>query len=128
MLYKFGIETYVGALALMAQERFKQESAMSMLGILMALNQFMQCVGSVLVAPLMKQFSTPTILSGAICCFALLIMISVVLEFVTGGRLPFSGSAIQQGKMTPALSFERKLADRSTISHLHACWALSWNG
>jgi MFS-type transporter involved in bile tolerance (Atg22 family) len=111
MLYKFGIETYVGAIALMAQERFNQDSSMSMLGILMALNQFMQCVGSVLVGPLMKQFPIQSILSGSICSFALLAMISVGLELMTGARLPLGESAFQPGKLKTKVLLFRKLAN-----------------
>jgi hypothetical protein len=79
MLYKFGLEYYngqpyynnpifvsltimnIGAFITMANERFADQKYKK-IGILTGLNSAAQCVGSILIAPLIKRFPTRSVL------------------------------------------------------------------
>lgn len=55
-------------------------------GLLTGLNQAMQCVGSIIIAPLIKQFPTKTVLTGAIMVFGLFTAILLIVDAATGGQ------------------------------------------
>lgn len=59
------------------------------IGILTGLNSAMQCVGSILVAPLIKKFPTRSVLSSAILVFAVISAILLIVDASTGGVMRF---------------------------------------
>lgn len=54
-------------------------------GLLTALNQATQCVGSILIAPLMKRYRTKNVLAGAVFFFGLMTAILLIVDAATGG-------------------------------------------
>ena len=44
----------------------------------------MQCVGAILIAPLVKQFPTRTVLSAAVFAFGLMTAILLIVDAATG--------------------------------------------
>ncbi|KAJ3231006.1 hypothetical protein HDU81_004087 [Chytriomyces hyalinus] len=92
MCYKLGLESALGAVKTMMTERFNSNPATSAnafttLGLLEGLNQLMQSLGSIAVAPLIFRFKTPHVLSAAISFFAAISVVFLVLEPATGGKL-----------------------------------------
>jgi len=63
------------------------------LGLAVGLNQAFQCVGSILIAPLIKQFHTKNVLACAIFAFGFCTAILLVLDGATGGTLIPAGWA-----------------------------------
>lgn len=45
----------------------------------------MQCVGAILIAPLVKQFPTRTVLASAVFGFGLMTAILLIVDAATGG-------------------------------------------
>lgn len=73
MLYKFGLEAYNGAIITLATNRYDQDAfshgvhsrTFEKVGLLSGLNQAAQCIGSILIAPLIKRCKpTLTILTA----------------------------------------------------------------
>ncbi|KAJ3251462.1 hypothetical protein HDU77_005850 [Chytriomyces hyalinus] len=92
MCYKLGLESALGAVKTMMTERFNSNPATSAnafttLGLLEGLNQLMQSLGSIAVAPLIFRFKTPQVLSAAISFFAAISVVFLVMEPATGGKL-----------------------------------------
>ena len=95
MLYKFGLEAFNGAIISLATNRYDQDAFMSgttrrtfeKVGLLSGLNQAFQCVGSILIAPLVKRWPTRTVLSASIILFGLFTAILLVVDASTGGRI-----------------------------------------
>ncbi|KAI8839379.1 hypothetical protein BJ741DRAFT_599179 [Chytriomyces cf. hyalinus JEL632] len=92
MCYKLGLESALGAVKTMMTERFNSNPATSAnafatLGLLEGLNQLMQSLGSIAVAPLIFRFKTPHVLAVAISFFATLSLVFLILEPATGGKL-----------------------------------------
>ena len=95
MLYKFGLEAFNGAIVTLATNRYDQDAYNSQtpsrtfekIGLLSGLNQAFQCVGSVLIAPLIKRWPTRTVLSGSIFVFAIFTAILMVVDAATGGHI-----------------------------------------
>lgn len=93
MLYKFGLEAFNGSIVALATNRYDYEAIQAegpsrtfeRVGLLTGLNQAMQCVGSILIAPLMKRFATKNVLSAAIFVFALFTAILLIVDAATGG-------------------------------------------
>jgi len=85
MLYKFGLEAFNGSISTLAQDRFKATNTFTKWGALTGINQAMQCVGSILIAPLIRQLPTRTVLSGAIFVFGLLTAILLIVDGAYGG-------------------------------------------
>jgi MFS family permease len=56
-------------------------------GLLTGLNQAFQCVGSILIAPLIKRFQTKNVLVSAILVFGLLTAILLAVDAATGGYI-----------------------------------------
>lgn len=56
-------------------------------GLLQGLNQAFQCVGAILIAPLIKRWPTRLVLSCAIVMFGLLTAILLIVDAATGGRI-----------------------------------------
>ncbi|WDK15196.1 hypothetical protein CGRA01v4_06477 [Colletotrichum graminicola] len=93
MLYRFGLEAFDGSITALATNRYDYEShtngtpsrTFERLGLLQGLNQVTQCVGSILIAPLIKHYPTKNVLSSAILLFGLMTAILLILDAATGG-------------------------------------------
>src|SRR5436190_4786285 len=93
MLYKFGLEAFVGSIIALATNRYDYEAFLhnntprtfERVGLLTGLNQAFQCVGAILIAPLVRGFSTKTVLSGSVLVFGLFTAILLIMDASTGG-------------------------------------------
>jgi hypothetical protein len=56
----------------------------STVGAAQGINQAAQCVGAILIAPLVKKWATRSVLSGAIFVFALMTTILLIVDAATG--------------------------------------------
>jgi MFS family permease len=94
MIYKFGLEAFNGSIIALATNRYDYEAIQTKsasrtferLGLLTGLNQACQCVGSILIAPLIKRYPTKNVLACAIFVFGLFSAILLVVDSATGGR------------------------------------------
>lgn len=95
VLYKFGLEAFNGSIITLATNRFDQDALRSgrsahtfeKVGYVAGLNQALQCIGSILVAPLIKHFPTRTVLAIATIAFAIFTAILIILDAATGGSI-----------------------------------------
>ncbi|KAJ2921518.1 hypothetical protein H1R20_g15572, partial [Candolleomyces eurysporus] len=86
MFYKLGLEFFNGSITTLATDRFKATSAFTKIGAAQGLNQAAQCVGAILIAPLVKRWPTRTVLSAAIIMFSLMTAILLIVDAGTGGK------------------------------------------
>lgn len=99
MLYKFGLEAFNGSITSLATKRYDYDAlragvapnTFTKIGLLTGLNQACQCVGSILIAPLVKRYPTRLVLSGAIFVFGILTAVLLVVDAGTGGHLQPKG-------------------------------------
>ena len=99
VLYKFGLEAFNGCILTLATNRYDHDAyrershprTFERVGLLLALNQALQCLGAILIAPLIKHFPVRTVLSSAIVVFAALTGILIVLDSATGGQMKPKG-------------------------------------
>ncbi|KAF9258014.1 hypothetical protein L218DRAFT_1067629 [Marasmius fiardii PR-910] len=86
IVYKLALEWYNGAVIAFVQERWEFKRYQN-IGILTALglNYAMQCVGSIIVAPLIKKYRTRSVLSTAVLIFGLISAILLIVDGATGG-------------------------------------------
>ncbi|KAK4050849.1 hypothetical protein OIV83_003271 [Microbotryomycetes sp. JL201] len=106
MFYKLGLEFFNGSITTLATDRFNSENAFTKLGAAQGINQAAQCVGAILIAPLVRKFATRTVLSGAIVFFALMTMILLIVDAATGGELkPAGAKKPLYGSWNPDLIF-----------------------
>ncbi|RXW13057.1 hypothetical protein EST38_g12795 [Candolleomyces aberdarensis] len=110
MFYKFGLEFFQGSVTSLAMQRFDNgevHAAPSMkTGAAQGLNQVAQCVGAILIAPLVKKWPTRTVLSAAIIMYSLTAASLLILDAGTGGQ--FRGPTADKsryGKWPPELLF-----------------------
>ncbi|UJR31529.1 hypothetical protein I4U23_019018 [Adineta vaga] len=95
MLYKFGVEAFNGAIVTLATNRYDQDAheadaltrTFERVGLLIGLNQASQCIGSMIIGPLIKRWRTQVVLSATIFIFALSTAIFIVLDVITGGSI-----------------------------------------
>ncbi|CAF1275895.1 unnamed protein product [Rotaria magnacalcarata] len=95
MLYKFGLEAFNGAVVTLATNRYDQDAyeaqtparTFERIGLLSGLNQAFQCVGSILIAPLIKRWPIRTILSISIVVFAIFTASLMIIDAATGGYI-----------------------------------------
>ncbi|KAI9673419.1 MAG: hypothetical protein M1817_002881 [Caeruleum heppii] len=95
MLYKFGLEAFNGSIVALATNRYDNDAfqtntpakTFERVGLLTGLNQAFQCVGSILIAPLIKRFPTKLVLSLAIFVFGMFTAILLVVDATSGGRI-----------------------------------------
>jgi MFS family permease len=95
VLYKFGLEAFNGSIITLATNRFDQDALKSRtsahtfekIGYVTGLNQALQCIGSILIAPLIKHFPTRTVLAIGIFIFAIFTAILIILDAATGGYI-----------------------------------------
>ena len=99
MLYEFGLEAFNGSIVALSTNRYDYDAIQSKttaktferVGLLTGLNQAFQCVGAILIAPLIKKFLTRLVLSVAIFVFGLITAILLVVDASTGGRIKPKG-------------------------------------
>lgn len=92
-MYKFGLEAFNSSIAALATNRYDYDAIVSgtspktfeRLGLLQGLNQAFQCIGSIIIAPMIKRWPTKNVLSGAILVFGLFTAILLIVDAATGG-------------------------------------------
>ena len=94
MFYKFALETYLGSISITAADRFPKENAFALLGALQGANQACQCIGSILIAPLIAKYPTSKVLSGAIWLLSVMAVAFLLSEAISGGTLVKAGKLI----------------------------------
>ncbi|EER27559.1 hypothetical protein CPC735_028950 [Coccidioides posadasii C735 delta SOWgp] len=93
MLYKFGLEAFNGSVVALATNRYDYDAfkthshpkTFERVGLLTGLNQAFQCIGSILIAPLVRRASSRVVLAVAIFVFGLFTALLLVLDASTGG-------------------------------------------
>ena len=102
MFYKFGLEFFNGSITTLATDRFNSvntftkrmsfflvwpscfnESICCVVGAAQGINQAAQCVGAILIAPLIKRWPTRTVLTAAILLFGLMTTILLIVDAAT---------------------------------------------
>ncbi|KAK4139570.1 major facilitator superfamily domain-containing protein [Dichotomopilus funicola] len=93
MVYKFGLEAFNGSIIALASNRYDYESirdgtpsrTFERVGLLTGLNQAFQCIGSILIGPLVKRYPTKNVLSCAILIFGIFSALLLIIDAATGG-------------------------------------------
>ncbi|KAI5807813.1 major facilitator superfamily domain-containing protein [Pyronema omphalodes] len=101
MLYKFGLEAFNGSIIALATNRYDFGGSLNTLeriGLLTGLNQAFQCVGSILIAPLIRRYPTKVVLSSAIFLFGLCTAVLLIVDAATGGKIVPKGWHKANGK------------------------------
>ncbi|KAJ2913945.1 hypothetical protein MD484_g6459, partial [Candolleomyces efflorescens] len=110
MFYKLGIEFFNGSIVTLASKMFDTKGIVSegfaseapdtsiakpftKLGGVQGLNQAAQCVGAILIAPLVKRWPTRTVLSAAILMFSLTAAILLIVDVGTDGKFKPKGTS-----------------------------------
>ncbi|GAA5822424.1 hypothetical protein JCM11251_006334 [Rhodosporidiobolus azoricus] len=105
MMYKLGLEFFNGSISTLATDRFKAENAFTKLGAAQGLNQAAQCVGAILIAPLVAKFHTRTVLACAVAFFGLMTAILLIVDAATGGEIRKPGGKVTYGDWNPNAIF-----------------------
>ncbi|KAK2743990.1 hypothetical protein FQN57_004443 [Myotisia sp. PD_48] len=95
MLYKFGLEAFNGSIVALATNRYDYDAFLThstaktfeRVGLLTGLNQAFQCVGSILIAPLVRRASTRVVLVVAVVVFGLLTAVLLIVDAASGGTI-----------------------------------------
>jgi MFS family permease len=93
MIYKFGLEAFNGSIVALATNRYDYDAmrtktpakTFQRVGLMVGLNQACQCVGSILIAPLIRRFPSRIVLSSAVLGFAFLSALLLIIDASTGG-------------------------------------------
>ncbi|PGH21319.1 hypothetical protein AJ80_03370 [Polytolypa hystricis UAMH7299] len=93
MLYKFGLEAFNGSIVALATNRYDYDAFLTgttpktfeRVGLLTGLNQAFQCIGSILIAPLVRRAPTKLVLSVAVFVFGVFTVILLIMDASTGG-------------------------------------------
>jgi len=77
------------------------------LGAAQGINQAAQCVGAILIAPLIKRWPTRSVLATAILFFSLMTMVLLIVDASTGGQIRFktSDKKVHYGNWNPNAIF-----------------------
>jgi hypothetical protein len=106
MFYKLGLEFFNGSITTLATDRFNAATTFTKLGAAQGVNQAAQCVGAILIAPLIKKWPTRSVLAGAIFLFGLMTVILLIVDAATGGKLrPKGAKTPSYGDWHPNLIF-----------------------
>lgn len=106
MFYKFGLEFFNGSITTLASDRFKAAATFTKLGAAQGVNQAAQCVGAILIAPLIKRWPTRSVLASAILFFGFMTTILLIVDAGTGGSMKKSASAkVDYGSWNPDAIF-----------------------
>ena len=102
MCYKLGLEYYNGSFITQANERFGARR-FEKIAILTGTNYAAQCIGSIIVAPLIKRFPTRSVLAVAVFTFGLIATIPLIADAATGGFLKYktTNNKTQYGTWSP---------------------------
>jgi MFS family permease len=92
MMYKLGLEFFNGSITTLATDRFNAATTFTKLGAAQGVNQAAQCVGAILIAPLIKRWPTRSVLGGAIFLFGLMTVILLIVDAATGGKFKPHGA------------------------------------
>jgi MFS family permease len=90
MLYKFGLEAFNGSIIALATNRLDRDGhqkTFEKVGLIVGLNQACQCLGSILISPLIKRWSTRLVLSISVLIFAFSTTILMIIDAATGGKI-----------------------------------------
>lgn len=93
MIYKFGLEAFNGSIVALATNRYDYEAhrnntpsrTFERVGLLTGLNQAFQCIGSILIGPLVKRYPTKNVLACAVLVFGLCSALLLIIDGATGG-------------------------------------------
>ncbi|KAK3991125.1 major facilitator superfamily domain-containing protein [Cladorrhinum sp. PSN332] len=93
MMYKFGLEAFNGSIVALATNRYDFESSRNKtpsrtferVGLLTGLNQAFQCIGSIIIGPLVKRYPTKNVLACAVIVFGLCSALLLIIDGATGG-------------------------------------------
>ncbi|KAI9205663.1 uncharacterized protein BJ171DRAFT_422843 [Polychytrium aggregatum] len=111
MTYKFSLETMNACMSGIVLNRLAQSAGPGVVWAnLVGINLGCQCLGSLLVGPLVKRYQAKNVLSLAILLFGIAVVTIPILEGATGGTIPAvlnKGSSIKStwGGWTPYLIF-----------------------
>lgn len=106
MFYKLGLEFFNGSITTLATDRFKAANTFTKLGAAQGVNQAAQCVGAILIAPMIKQWPTRTVLSAGILFFGLMTTILLIVDAATHGKIkPSAASKPIYGTWNPDAIF-----------------------
>ncbi|KAJ3111966.1 hypothetical protein HDU96_005105 [Phlyctochytrium bullatum] len=121
LLYKFVLETMGACISGIVLNRLTYDWAnnkanpQSSRGLtwtsMLSINLAMQCIGSMLIGPLVKRFRPGNIFGTTVLCFSLALLVVPILEASTGGKAPLenrrgaSGIARNWGSWTPYLLY-----------------------
>ncbi|KAG8794707.1 hypothetical protein FRC16_010385 [Serendipita sp. 398] len=106
MFYKLGLESFNGGIVSLAADRFTAANAFGKIGALTGLNQAMQVIGSILIAPLVKKFPTRSVLATAIFVFGSITILFLIIDAATGGKPRIAnGGQLHYGTWNPNALF-----------------------
>lgn len=90
MCYKFGLESYNGTVKSLAVDRFTTAGfpVYQYTGYLEGLQAATQCVGSIIVGPMMRLYSVKSVLTFFLIVYAFISMIIMAVEHANGGTMP----------------------------------------
>ncbi|KAJ2919630.1 hypothetical protein MD484_g853, partial [Candolleomyces efflorescens] len=112
MFYKLGLEFFNGSITTLATDSCSRDLSQRLVGAAQGLNQAAQCVGAILIAPLVKRWPTRTVLAAAIIMFSLMTAILLIVDSATeltsklGGKFKdLETNKIRYGSWEPNLLF-----------------------
>ncbi|EGD88169.2 uncharacterized protein TERG_04419 [Trichophyton rubrum CBS 118892] len=93
--YKFGLEAFNGSILALATNRYDYDAFLNhrpaktfeRVGLLSGLNQACQCVGSIMIAPLVRRAPARLVLVVSVVLFGLFTGILMVVDAATGGTI-----------------------------------------
>ena len=90
MCYKFGLESYNGTVKALAVDRFTSAGlpVYQYTGYLEGFQAATQCVGSIIVGPMMQLYPVKSVLTFFLGVYAFISMIIMAIEHANGGTMP----------------------------------------
>jgi len=107
MFYKIGLEFFNGSITTLATDRFSTAHTFTKLGAAQGLNQAAQCVGAILIAPLIRRWPTRTVLASSIILFSLMTALLMIIDASTGGQVKYktADDQVHYGNWNPNAIF-----------------------
>ncbi|KAE8349468.1 hypothetical protein BDV28DRAFT_163607 [Aspergillus coremiiformis] len=105
-IYKFGLEAFNGSMVALATNRYDYDAmrtktpakTFQRVGLMVGLNQACQCIGSILIAPLIRRFPSRILLSSAVLGFAFCSALLLIIDASTGGTFAPASFRIRHPK------------------------------